>query len=117
MYSWGQNQDGQLGLGDCQGRAAPTLIEDAVLESQNVIKVAFTHLRGYLLHLTLNIEDACRLQEAHAVYTASEPLLYVHMLALSGYMACASGKAPERHFSPAIMHVQTQSRDKQKLIP
>ncbi len=39
VYTWGQNQDGQLGLGDCQGRATPMLIEDAVLESQNVVKV------------------------------------------------------------------------------
>ena len=41
VYTWGQNQDGQLGLGDCQGRATPTLIEDAGLESRNVVKVAF----------------------------------------------------------------------------
>ena len=41
VYTWGQNQDGQLGLGDCQGRATPTLIEDAALETHNVTQVAF----------------------------------------------------------------------------
>ncbi len=39
VYTWGYNQDGQLGTGDYQGRATPTLVEDRGLESHNVVKV------------------------------------------------------------------------------
>lgn len=65
VYTWGQNQDGQLGLGDCQGRGTPTLIEDTALETQNVVKVVShtssiilgTFLRGgpaHAFHLTMS---------------------------------------------------------------
>ena len=39
VYTWGHNQDGQLGLGDFQGRAEAALVEDTTLEAHHVVKV------------------------------------------------------------------------------
>ena len=61
VYTWGQNQDGQLGLGDCQGRATPTLIEDAALETQNVTQVAFRISSAVLKDFPQNACCTCTL--------------------------------------------------------
>lgn len=44
VYTWGHNADGQLGLGDYDGRAVPTLVEDAVMDQHHAMKVALQTL-------------------------------------------------------------------------
>ena len=39
VYSWGWNQDGQLGLGDDSSRGEPELLSDAQLEEQCIEQV------------------------------------------------------------------------------
>ena len=64
VYTWGHNQDGQLGLGHCQGQATPTLVEDKGLESHDVVKVS-TRLFiccGVLADTSLDVEQLPVLQ-------------------------------------------------------
>ena len=39
VYSWGWNQDGQLGLGDDRSRGEPELVSHAQLEDAHVAQV------------------------------------------------------------------------------
>ena len=41
VYSWGWNQDGQLGLGDDSSRGEPELLSDAQLEEQCIEQVRY----------------------------------------------------------------------------
>lgn len=42
VYSWGWNSDGQLGLGDDQGRSEPQLVEADLLENVHIDKASPT---------------------------------------------------------------------------
>ena len=65
VYTWGHNQDGQLGLGDYQGQAAPTLVEDKGLESHNVVKVSMISCCcGVLANTSWDVEQLPVLQDA-----------------------------------------------------
>lgn len=44
-YSWGLNDEGQLGLGDCELRSSPCLIDSPLLEDLDIIQVGCCLLR------------------------------------------------------------------------
>ena len=93
MYTWGQNQDGQLGLGDCQGRASPMLIEDAALETQNATKVASRISSAILESFLLKKSCPC-------ILSKFERMKWNHVAALLS-TGCAFCKAPEIQSSPS----------------
>jgi alpha-tubulin suppressor-like RCC1 family protein len=54
VYSWGQNQNGQLGLGDVNDRGFPTLVNTL----QNIVQVASGDFHFLALHANGNVYAA-----------------------------------------------------------